>query len=338
MTPIPTAVVVSILMASAVGALVLGVRPRRRTIAEVRSILQPSNLFVDRARDTSHRQAAGSGRSVGGSMSAPSRAHSRPISRLMQPSPKSIVRPIVRPVVRPVVETISRAIETSIGGGLQLIRRTADDVATRIVVASVALGFATLCMVASLMAIRVLPPSPWWMLLVIAAAVAGGTVMWGDTRSAVARRTREFRRTTADFIQMVAVGLTTDQSVEEAVQFALGVGESDLFDLLRDELATAPMRGVPLWEALDQLGQTFRQRELCEFAGSIERQGTQGVSITDTVNTLATAMRAKALDELERDADRANANLSGPTIGFVVATMVFLAFPLAVRIGEAFGG
>ena len=35
MTPIPTAVLVSILMASAVGALVLGVRPRRRTIAEV---------------------------------------------------------------------------------------------------------------------------------------------------------------------------------------------------------------------------------------------------------------------------------------------------------------
>ncbi len=334
MTPIPTAVVVSILMASAVGALVLGVRPRRRTIAEVRSILQPSNLSVDRARDTSHRQAAGSGRSVGGSMSAPSRAHSRPISRLMRRPPESIVRPIVRPIVG----TISRAIETSIGDGLQLIRRTADDVATRIVVASVALGFATLCMVASLMAVRVLPPSPWWMLLVIAAAVAGGTVMWGDTRSAVARRTREFRRTTADFIQMVAVGLTTDQSVEEAVQFALGVGESDLFDLLRDELATAPMRGVPLWEALDQLGQTFRQRELCEFAGSIERQGTQGVSITDTVNTLAAAMRAKALDELERDADRANANLSGPTIGFVVATMVFLAFPLAVRIGEAFGG
>lgn len=322
MTPIPTAVFVSILMASAVGALVLGVRPPRRTIAEVRSILQPSNLLVDRAHDTSHRQAAGSGRSVGGSMSAPLRA----------------IRRLVESIGRPLVRTVSRAIETSIGGGLQLIRRTAEDVATRIVVASVALGFATLCMVASLMAIRVLPPSPWWMLLVIAAAVAGGTVMWGDTRSAVARRTREFRRTTADFIQMVAVGLTTDQSVEEAVQFALGVGESDLFDLLRDELATAPMRGVPLWEALDQLGQTFRQRELCEFAGSIERQGTQGVSITDTVNTLATAMRAKALDELERDADRANANLSGPTIGFVVATMVFLAFPLAVRIGEAFGG
>ena len=322
MTPIPTAVLVSILMASAVGALVLGVRPRRRTIAEVRAILQPSNLLGDRARDTGHRQTAGNGRSVGGPVFALVRA----------------IRNLVDPIVVPIIRTISDAIEASFGDGLRLVRRSAHEVATRIVVASVALGFATLCMLASTMAIGLLPASPWWFVLVGLAAAVGGVVMWSETRSAVAQRRREFRRTTTDFIQMVAVGLTTDQSVEEAVQFALGVGESDVFDLLRDALATAPMRGVPLWEALDQLGRTFQQRELCEFAGSIERQGTQGVSITDTVNTLAVAMRAKALDELERDADRANANLSGPTIGFVVATLVFLAFPLAVRIGEAFGG
>ena len=53
---------------------------------------------------------------------------------------------------------------------------------------------------------------------------------------------------------------------------------------------------------------------------------------------VASAMRDKALDELEREADRANANLSGPTIGFVVSTIVFLAYPLAQRISDAFGG
>ena len=73
-------------------------------------------------------------------------------------------------------------------------------------------------------------------------------------------------------------------------------------------------------------------------ATSVERQGLQGVSIGSTVATLAEAMRARALDQLERDADRANANLAGPTIGFVVTTIVFLAYPLALRISEAFGG
>ena len=49
-------------------------------------------------------------------------------------------------------------------------------------------------------------------------------------------------------------------------------------------------------------------------------------------------MDDETLDELEREADRANANLSGPTIGFVVSTIVFLAYPLAQRISDAFGG
>ena len=53
---------------------------------------------------------------------------------------------------------------------------------------------------------------------------------------------------------------------------------------------------------------------------------------------MAASMRSAALDQLERDADRANANLSGPTVGFVIATVVFLAYPLAQRINDAFGG
>jgi hypothetical protein len=53
---------------------------------------------------------------------------------------------------------------------------------------------------------------------------------------------------------------------------------------------------------------------------------------------MAASMRAKALDDLEREADKVNANLAGPTVGFVVTMIVFLAYPLALRISEAFGG
>ena len=176
-----------------------------------------------------------------------------------------------------------------------------------------------------------------WLLALAVAAMAGWVVLH-DVADKIERRRREFRRAANDFVQLVAVGLTTDQSVEEAVRFALGVGTSDAFDILRDELQAAPQRGIPLWEAVDALGRRFDVRELSEFGTSLERQGLQGVSISETVASLSAAMRAKALDELEREADKANANLSGPTIGFVVTTIVFLAYPLAQRISDAFGG
>ena len=171
-----------------------------------------------------------------------------------------------------------------------------------------------------------------------AVSLLAGWITWRDVKTRIERRRRDLRLAANDFVQLVAVGLTTDQSVEEAIRFALDVGSGDGFEIIRAEVTSAPRRGVPLWDALEAVGETYGVRELGEFAASVERQGMQGVSIGATVASMASAMRAKALDELERDADRANANLSGPTIGFVVATIVFLAYPLAQRISEAFGG
>lgn len=233
---------------------------------------------------------------------------------------------------------LTQLVERQVGVGLAIIGQSIADVATRMVVSAAIVGVAVLAAVASLMAFGMLPMSPVWLALVVVAAAMAGWISLHDVRTKIERRRRDFRRAANDFVQLVAVGLTTDQSVEEAVRFALGVGVSDSFDELRDAIHTAPLRGVPLWEAIDEIGRRFDVRELCEFATSIERQGMQGVSISQTVGSLAAAMRAKALDELERDADRANANLSGPTIGFVVSTIVFLAYPLAQRITDAFGG
>ncbi|MGB8859011.1 MAG: hypothetical protein WCC60_07145 [Ilumatobacteraceae bacterium] len=224
------------------------------------------------------------------------------------------------------------------GVGLEIAGLTAADVVTRVLTSVGVMLFAVLGAVAALVTLGLLPLAPFWPVVAILLAAIAGWVTLNDIGTRIERRRSELRQAANDFVQLVAVGLTTDQSVEEAIRFALSVGASDAFDALRSELTTAPQRGVPVWEALDEFGRRFGVRELSEFAASIERQGLQGVSISDTVTSLAAAMRAKALDELEREADKANANLSGPTIGFVVTTIVFLAYPLAQRISEAFGG
>ena len=224
------------------------------------------------------------------------------------------------------------------GIGLEILGMTATDVVTRVLTSAGIMLFATVTATAALTALGLLPLSPLWLVFVVALTALAGWMAVSDISGKIERRSRELRQAANDFVQLVAVGLTTDQSVEEAIRFALAVGSSDAFDALRDELNTAPQRGVPVWEALDEFGRKYGVRELCEFASSIERQGLQGVSISETVASLAASMRAKALDELEREADKANANLSGPTIGFVVTTIVFLAYPLAQRISAAFGG
>lgn len=224
------------------------------------------------------------------------------------------------------------------GSGLMIVQMTPADVVGKVFVTVGISLFATLSGFAALAAVGTLPMSPLWLIVAIAVAFAAGWIVVRDIDSKITRRRRELRQAANDFVQLVAVGLTTDQSVEEAINFASSVGDGAGFETLRQRIQSAPQRGVPIWEALDEFGQVYDIREISELATSVERQGMQGVSIGETVATLAAAMRAKALDDLEREADRANANLTGPTVGFVVTTIAFLAYPLAYRISEAFGG
>jgi len=296
---LPIAAIVAVLVAATVACIAMGIRPRRRSFAEVRSILHAAPDLATVRSGATRWQATADHLASG---------------------------------------ALGEHLRNRLGAGLLLIDRTPGDVISNLIVGTAVGTFTVALCIASLVGVGAVPPSPWWAVAVLAVAPMCAWVMWSDLTGKVDRRRQELRRAVNDFVQLTAVGLTTDQSVEEAIGFALSVGESDMFDLVRAELTTAPGRGVPLWEALDSLGTLHGQRELCELASSIERQGMQGVSITDTVATLATSMRAGALDQLERDADRANANLSGPTIGFVVTTIVFLAYPLAIRISDAFGG
>lgn len=233
---------------------------------------------------------------------------------------------------------VGRRVTARFDDDLVVVGLRPRDVVGRVVIAWAVVTFSTLLGVVALGSTGMLPLGLVWVPVAFVAGLTAGWVTLREVDDRIRRARRDLRQAANDFVQLVAVGLTTDQSVEEAIRFALDVGDGDAFDQLRQEVVTAPQRGVPVWDAIDAFGQRFGVRELCEFAASVERQGLQGVAISDTVAALAAGMRAKALDELEREADRANANLSGPTVGFVVATIAFLAYPLAQRISDAFGG
>ena len=233
---------------------------------------------------------------------------------------------------------LGRRVNVAVAGDLELAGTTAAAFNGRVAVGASLVGFVLLGGVGGVVALGVLPVSPLW-LLVPALGMAGAVgLQVSDVRSKAARARSAMRVATHDLVQLVAVALTTDVSVEEAVRFALDFGDAPAHDSLRSAVRSAPQRGLTVWEALRAVGDRFDCRELREFAVALERQGVEGVSISQSVTAMAQAMRNATLDQLERDADRANAQLSGPTVGFVIATVVFLAYPLAQRINDAFGG
>jgi Flp pilus assembly protein TadB len=212
---------------------------------------------------------------------------------------------------------------------------TAEAVA-RAVTACVVGGLTAVGVIAALVASGVIAPSPLLVMLVPLAVALGLGSTVAEVRNRAATARTDLRQAAADFVQLVAVSLTTSRSVEESVEFASRAGSGAGFDLIRRAVVTAPQTGFTTWEALDEVGHRYDVAELRDLAASIQRQANVGASVEQTVSTLAASMRAKALDELERAADRANSNLSGPTIGFVVGMVLLLAYPLAIRVSEAF--
>lgn len=229
-----------------------------------------------------------------------------------------------------------RLVEDRLGSSLRLTGHTVPTVIGQIVLTGVVAAFTMVVVLAGLVAAGVAPASPLlWLLVPVVAVVFSWRVVL-DVRARAARRRTELRRVVNDFVQLLAVALTTNRSVEDALNFAADAGEGDGFDLLRKTVETAQPMGITVWDALNAMADTYDLPELRGLTTSLQRQAGVGVSVAATIRTEAKSLRTKQLTELTDRADQANANLSLPTMGMVIGMVLFLAYPIMQQISEAF--
>ncbi|WP_420451776.1 type II secretion system F family protein [Ilumatobacter sp.] len=229
-----------------------------------------------------------------------------------------------------------RLVDQRLASSLRLTGHTVPTVIGQIVVTAAVAGFTVFVVLAGLVATGTTSASPiLWLLVPIVAALFGWRVVL-DIRARAARRRTELRRVVNDFVQLLAVALTTNRSIEDALTFAADAGEGDGFDLLRQTVATAQPMGITVWDALNAMADTYDLPELRGLTTSLQRQAGVGVSVAATIRTEAKSLRAKQLTELTDRADQANANLSLPTMGMVIGMVLFLAYPIMRQISEAF--
>jgi hypothetical protein len=130
--------------------------------------------------------------------------------------------------------------------------------------------------------------------------------------------------------------MTTRRSMTEAITYAADVGAGAAFEAISAAVHAAPQMGLRVWEALDSVGVEYDTRELQDLASSVGHVARIGVGVESTVTAVATRMRQVALDDMQRDADRQTSTMFGPTMVFVLGTVAFLAYPLALRVLDAF--
>lgn len=174
--------------------------------------------------------------------------------------------------------------------------------------------------------------------VVVFLPLAAGWYRFAEIIAAAERQHRQFRAASTAYVSLVAVCMTTQRTAAESIAYAAQVGEGPAFDTIHAAVAAAPQMGIPVWEAVEAVGAEYGCRELEDLASSVAHVSGVGVGVDSTVRAIATRMRQVALDDMQVVADRQTSAMQGPTMLFVVGAILFLAYPLVLRILDALSG
>jgi Flp pilus assembly protein TadB len=256
-------------------------------------------------------------------------------ARLHSRHAASTIRSTLSPARHIADASLGRWLGRSLGTDLALAETTVVDVIGN-ALSSAAIGFVAGLLAGGAAVVAGGSYSIWWPFVAVVVAVLFATISVNQVRVTAQRRRRELRRTVNDFVQLIAIALTTNRSVEEALRFAVDAGDGHSWRLLHHAIYTAEPIGIPVWEALSTMATTYQIDELHGLATSLARQADVGVSVATTVRAEAQALRNRQLTDLAEAADKANSNLGITTMGMVIGLVLFLAHPIVEQLSQSF--
>ena len=200
-------------------------------------------------------------------------------------------------------------------------------------VAGAGIGLAAGPMLAAVMAAAGVDVSivvPVWLALV--GALMGAAVPQVALRRTARRRRQAFRHALGAYLDLLAMLLAANEGTEGALHEAAEVGDGWAFDELRRALRSARTRGVPMWDALEALGERLDVVELREIAAAADIGGNQGASVRRTLMAKARSLRAHALSSEEADARNRSKQMAMPLMAIAVAFLLFLFYPALAQL------
>ena len=175
---------------------------------------------------------------------------------------------------------------------------------------------------------------PWGIPLAIS-VVAGPTASLAQLislRAEGARRREAFSFALSAYLDLVVVSMAAGRGVEGALSVAAETGSGSAFDALRSALDGARLKGIPPWDALDELGSELAVSELSGVAASIRLAGASGAKVRSSLAARAKALRARGLAEARAAAESETERMSVPVVLLVLGFIVLIGYPAVVQI------
>ena len=153
-----------------------------------------------------------------------------------------------------------------------------------------------------------------------------------DVRTRAARARVDFARAVTAYLDLTALERAGGSGATQALERAAAVGDSWVFERVREELQRARWAGAAPWGALADLSEDLGVPELQDVADIMRLSGEEGVAVYENLRARSRGMRTALL---AREQARANADSERMVIPVALLGLIFLsllAYPAIVRV------
>lgn len=163
-------------------------------------------------------------------------------------------------------------------------------------------------------------------------------VMWFlpdvETRQKANTAREEFTRALGAYIDLVALERAGGAGSTQALENAAEVGDSWVFQRLREELARARWSGTTPWEGLHTLSRQLGLNDLDDLADIMRLSGEEGATIYESLRARAGGLRDAVLSAEHARANADSERMVMPVALLGVVFMALLAAPTVMRMLE----
>jgi len=142
----------------------------------------------------------------------------------------------------------------------------------------------------------------------------------------------EFSRAIAAYLELVAAERKRGAPASVALEEAASVGDSWVFERIRQELLRARFSGTQPWEALRSLSNEIGVKELSDVADIMRLSGEEGAAVYEALRARGKALRVQLLNQEHTVANRLSERMTYPQSLLGIVFMAMLVTPPLLRL------
>lgn len=166
--------------------------------------------------------------------------------------------------------------------------------------------------------------------------IVGALLSGADLRRAATRERDRFNHALGCWLELVALAQAGGMGIEGALQASCSISSDRSFLLLSSALEQSQLASITPWQALGRLGREVGISQLVELASTLSLAGNEGARIRTSLVAKSASLRQRQMSKAEGEANSTTERLFLPSIVLMLAFMVFLMYPAAVRLAHVF--